>query len=95
MIIPDQGADRTDEFEFNASFVTKIGTRIFPVVEIFAEALPQEKPIVNVLGGVKVKVSKKLILGIAFQAPVTEKKDFSWQLIFQPDIEWKCNTMKK
>ena len=86
---------RTEEFEFNASFVAKVGSRIFPIVEIFAEALPHEKPIINVLGGVKVKVSKKLLLGVAFQAPVTEQKDYSWQLIFQPDIEWKRNTMKK
>ena len=85
---------REEEYEYNASFVMKIGKRIFPVVELFGEALPHEQPLLNVLAGVKVAVSKKLILGVAFQAPVTTRKDFSWQLIFQPDIEWRHMSMK-
>ena len=79
---------RTEEYEINGSFVVKVGSRIFPVVEIFGEAMPHEKPLYNILGGIKVRISKKLILGIAMQAPITDSKDFSWQLIFQPDIEW-------
>lgn len=85
---------REEEYEYNASFVMKIGKRIFPVVELFGEALPHEQPLLNVLAGVKVAVSKKLILGVAFQAPVTTRKDFTWQLIFQPDIEWRHMSMK-
>lgn len=79
---------RMEEYEFNGAFVVKVGSRFFPVVEIFGEAMPHEQPIINILGGIKVQVSKKLILGAAMQAPVTESKDFTWQLIFQPDIEW-------
>lgn len=75
---------RTEEFEFNASFVAKVGSSIFPIVEIFAEALPHEKPVVNVLGGVKVKVSKKLLLGVAFQAPVTEQRITAGNLYSSP-----------
>jgi len=79
---------RTEEYEYNLAYVVKVGNRIFPVLEIFGEALPHEQPMVNILGGIKVQVSKKLTLGVAFQAPVTERKDFTWQIIFQPDIEW-------
>ena len=86
---------REEEYEFNASYVVKVGSIIFPVVEIFSEALPDEKPLVNLLGGIKVKISDKMMLGIALQVPVTEKMDYTWQLIFQPDIEWRSNNMKK
>jgi hypothetical protein len=34
-------------------------------------------------------VNKLLLLGLAAQVPVTERKDFSWQLVFQPDLEWR------
>lgn len=79
---------RTEEYEVNGSFVVKVGSGIYPVVEIFGEALPHEMPMFNLLCGVKVRINKKLILGIAIQAPITTRKDFTWQLAFQPDIEW-------
>lgn len=79
---------RTEEYEVNGSFVVKIGKRIFPVIEIFGEAMPHEMPMFNLLGGIKVRISKRIILGIALQAPITTRKDFNWQLVFQPDIEW-------
>jgi hypothetical protein len=77
---------RTEEYEYNGAFVVKVGSRIFPAVEIFGEALPHELPMINILGGVKVRINKKLILGLALQAPVTQRKNFNWQFVFQPDI---------
>lgn len=65
---------RTDEFEFNASFVTKVGSRIFPIVEIFAEALPHEKPIVNVLGGGKSESQQKTAFGCCFSGSCYREK---------------------
>jgi hypothetical protein len=79
---------RTEEYEVNGAFVVKVGGRIYPVIEIFGEAMPHEQPLFNLLGGIKVRINKILILGVAFQAPITERKDFTWQLVFQPDIEW-------
>jgi hypothetical protein len=79
---------RTEEYEFNGSLVVKVGSMIYPAVEIFSEAMPHEKPLCNILGGVKLRVTDKLLLGVALQAPITERKDFSWQLVVQPDIEW-------
>jgi hypothetical protein len=79
---------RTDMVEGSAAFVLKLGIRLFPVVEISGEGMPGERPIINLLGGMKVRVNDNLLIGIAIQAPVTGNKDFSWQLVFQPDIEW-------
>lgn len=79
---------RSDGFEGSASIVLKLGTLLFPVMEISGEAAPGEMPIMNLLGGLKFRMSENLLLGIALQVPVTTRKDFSWQLVFQPDIEW-------
>jgi hypothetical protein len=79
---------RTETVEGSAAFVLKLGNRLFPVVEISGEGMPGERPIINLLGGMKVRVNESLLLGIGIQAPITGRKDFSWQLVFQPDIEW-------
>jgi hypothetical protein len=74
--------------EGSAAFVVKLGTRLFPVAEISGEGMEGELPLINLLGGLKVRVTESLLVGIALQTPVTERKDFSWKLVFQPDIEW-------
>ncbi len=79
---------REEEYEYNGSFVLRAGKIFFSVVEIFGKAVQGELPVVSLLGGLKVKISKTLILGVAIQAPVSESKDFKWQLVFQPDFEW-------
>jgi hypothetical protein len=79
---------RTEAVEGSAAFVLKLGSRLFPVVEISGEGMPRERPIINLLGGMKVRVNESLLLGIGIQAPITGRKDFSWQFVFQPDIEW-------
>ena len=79
---------REDSVDASAAFVVKVGSQFFPVIEILGEGAHGEKPIVNLLGGLKVRVSKYLLLGFAVQAPVTKRRDFSSQLAFQPDIEW-------
>lgn len=79
---------RTEMVEVSAGFVLKLGTWLFPVVEISGEGMPGESPLINLLAGMKVRVNENLLLGMAIQMPVTTNKDFSWQLVFQPDIEW-------
>jgi hypothetical protein len=80
---------REDAVDSSAAFVLKLGRRFFPVVEVLAEAERGERPIVRLLGGLKVRVNKTLLLGFAVQSPVSSRKDFSSQLIFQPEIEWR------
>ena len=72
----------------SASLVWRLGQRFFPVVEVLGEAMRGERPIVNILAGLKMRVSDHLLLGLALQVPVTSNKEFSSQLVFQPDIEW-------
>jgi hypothetical protein len=79
---------RADMVEGSAAFVLKLGTSLFPVVEMSAEGMPGERPLINLLGGMKLRATESLLLGIGIQAPLTERKDFSWQLVFQTDIEW-------
>ena len=80
---------REDSVDYSAAVVFRVGKRYFPVFEVLGEGMRHERPIVNLLGGFKVRINKNVTLGFAFQAPVTSRKDFSSQLVFQPDLEWK------
>lgn len=73
----------------SASFVVKVASRYYPVMEVLAEAGSGQRPIVNLLMGLKVRVSESTLLGFAFVLPATDNKEFSSQLVFQPDVEWE------
>jgi hypothetical protein len=60
---------------------------LFPVVEILRAAERDEKPVNQVLGGLKFRMAKGMMLGIAVQKPVTERKDYSTRLMLGFDIE--------
>jgi len=72
----------------SASFVFRVGERWYPVVEVLAEAMSGDTPIINALFGLKVRVSKLVLLGVALQVPTTSRKDFSSEMVFQSDMEW-------
>ena len=80
---------REDSADYSAAFVLRVGKRYFPVFEILGEAMRGDRPIINLLGGFKIRMNKNLTLGFAMQVPVTSRKDFTSQLVFQPDIEWR------
>ena len=80
---------REDMVDGSAALVFKVGKRFYPVMEVLAEAMRGDSPIVNVLLGLKVRVNEGLLLGFAFQVPTTQRKDFSSQSVFQPDMEWR------
>ncbi len=80
---------RENSVDYSAAIVLRVGKKYFPVFEILGEGMRGERPIVNLLGGFKVRMNKNLTLGFAVQIPVTNRKDFSSQLVFQPDIEWR------
>ncbi len=83
---------REDIVESSASFVFQAGSsRVYPVMEVLTEFARREGPIISLVGGLKVRVSKKWIVGFGFQAPVTTRKDFSSQAIFQSEnmLTWK------
>ena len=82
---------REDIVESSASFVFKAGSRFYPVMEILTEFARKERPIISLVGGLKIRMNKKWLLGFAFQAPITTRKDFSSQAVFQSEnmLTWK------
>lgn len=79
---------RENSADYSAALVLRVAKKYFPVFEILGEGGRGERPIVNLLGGLKVRVSKHLVLGFAVQAPITNRKDFSSQSVFASDIGW-------
>ena len=80
---------REDMVDGSASLVYKLSKKVFFVVEVLGDKMPDEQAIINLLGGLKIKLNKTFMLGIGYQQPITTNKDFSSQYIFQPDMEWK------
>lgn len=80
---------REDAVDASAALVFKLGRRVFPVVEVLGEGASGEPTVVNLLGGVKVRLREWLHFGLAVQFPVTKAKEFSSQGAFGPDVEWK------
>ena len=82
---------REDMVESRASFVFQASPRFYPVMEVMTEFARRENPIISLVGGLKVRMSKKWLLGFAFQVPVTTRKDFSSQAVFQSEnmLTWK------
>jgi hypothetical protein len=79
---------RSDGLEGSASLVVRVGSVFFPVVELAGEVAPGEMPMYNLLGGLKFRVSDLMTLGLGLQAPLTTQRNYSWQIVFQPAIEW-------
>ena len=80
---------REDGVDASAALVFKLGRRVFPVVELLGEGARGAPTVVNLLGGLKVRLREWLHLGLAVQFPLTNAKEFSWQGAFGPDVEWK------
>ena len=80
---------REDMFEGSVALVYKMSKRIYLVAEIQGEKMASEKIASNMVGGVKVRLNKYLILGLGYQQPISGVRDFSSQYIFQPDLMFK------
>ena len=79
---------REDMVDWSASLVAVATPQFFPVLEILGEGGTDVLPIVRLLAGFKVRIREGVLLGIAYQLPITKNKDFSSQLVIQPDVEW-------
>ena len=79
---------REDMVDWSASWVAVATPRFFPVLEILGEGGTDALPIVRLLAGFKVRIREGFLLGFAYQLPITKNKDFSSQLVIQPDVEW-------
>ena len=69
--------------EGNFSFSYKISRQVFFVSEVSGLTEKGSGPIYNLLGGVKLKLNDNFIIGLAYQLPLTNNRDFSAQYIFQ------------
>ena len=81
---------REDMVDWSASLVAAATPRFFPVVEILGEGGSDALPVVRLLAGFKVRIREGFLIGLAYQAPITRNKDFSSQLVIQPDVEWSA-----
>jgi hypothetical protein len=86
---------REDMVDGSAALVYQVCKRVFLVFEISGDWMPDEHAIINLLGGVKIRLNKNFMVGIGYQQSVTTNKDFSSQYIFQPDMEWKRYNTKE
>lgn len=80
---------REDMLDGSVSMVYRISKKVFIVAEILGSRMPDGELILNPLAGVKMRVHRNLLLGIAYQQPATTSKDYLSQYIFQPDLEWR------
>lgn len=79
---------REDGFDASAGLVVGAGSRIFPVLELLGEGGRGMQPMANLLAGVKLRVREGIVIGLAYQLPITARKDFSSQLVGMPELEW-------
>jgi hypothetical protein len=80
---------RENNFEGSVALVFKVSKRVFLISELLGEKKFDEETSLNLLGGLKVRLNDHLLLALGFQVPVTKKRDFSSQYIFQPDLQLK------
>jgi hypothetical protein len=77
-----------EALEGSFSMVGKVGQRLFPVVEFIFAAAEGAKPQDSMIGGMKYRINKNTVLGIGYQVPVTEAREFTNQVLLQMDLEW-------
>ena len=58
------------------------------MVEVGGEWGRDELPVVNLLGGLKYRLCENRSLGLAVQAPLTVREDFTARVMVSFDIEW-------
>jgi hypothetical protein len=74
--------------EGSVALVGKVGTRLFPVVEFIMASAKGATPQNSMIGGLKYRINKNIVLGIGYQVPVTVSKEFTHQVLLQTDLEW-------
>lgn len=79
---------REDAVDASAGLVVKLTKQLFPVVELLGEGGKGAPTVVNMLVGLKVRLRPGIALGFAVQVPVTKNKDYSSQMVLQPEFVW-------
>lgn len=79
---------REDMLDGSVALVFRANRFLFPVVEVLGEGGKGQSSVANVLGGIKVRLREGINLGFAYQLPLTNRKEFSSQLAFGPEVGW-------
>lgn len=75
-----------DLAEGSVSLVYKVSKRTFLVSEVSGLFEKDARPISNLLLGIKLKLNKNFLLGIAYQLPITVNREYDSQYVLQPNI---------
>ncbi|OGV75268.1 MAG: hypothetical protein A3K19_02210 [Lentisphaerae bacterium RIFOXYB12_FULL_65_16] len=68
--------------------VGKVGQRFFPVVEFIWAVADGATPQNSMIGGLKYQINKYAAVGIGYQVPVTDAREFTHQVLLHADLEW-------
>lgn len=80
---------RGDAADGSLALVLKANRYLFPAVELLGEGGKGQLSVVNALLGLKVRVNEVITLGVAYQVPISNTREFSSQFAFGPDFGWK------
>jgi hypothetical protein len=73
--------------EASISVVGKIGKLFFPIGEFVTGTAKDVRAQNTVIGGMKFIITKNFTLGLGYQFPVTDLRDYDRQILLQIDIE--------
>lgn len=79
---------KEEMLEGSIAYVFEASKGVYPVIEFLGEAMKGDSPTINVLFGPKVRVGKSTLLGIAFESPISARKEFGSKFIFQLEFKW-------
>jgi hypothetical protein len=79
---------REDAVEGSAALVARIAKGVFPVVEVLGEGGRGATAAIGLLAGLKVRVRDGINLGLAYQFPLSNRRDFTSRVLLQPEFEW-------
>ena len=74
--------------EGSLSIVGKVGRRFFPVAEFILGAARDSQPQNTMIGGLKYRLNNNTAVGIGYQFPVTDAREYNNQILLQTDFEW-------
>lgn len=79
---------REDAAEGSAALVARVAKGIFPVVEVLGAGGSGTPTMFGLLVGLKVHVREGINLGVAYQFPLTDSREFTSRVLLQPEFEW-------
>lgn len=79
---------REDMLDYSAAWVVRASRSLFPVVEVLGTAGRGMGPGLRLLGGLKVPLTSRVLLGLGVQVALTSQREFDRQFVFGTDFDW-------